>query len=196
MSDYAVARETRARPAPSAGWWGMAVFVAAEAMLFALLVGSYFYLRFKTAIWPPHGIPEPKVVVPLVLLGVLLLTSVPMQLASRAASQARLGRARALILLALVVQTGYFAMQVHEYAGDLAHFSPQTNAYGSIYFTLLGADHAHVFVGLLFDAWLLLKLLGGLTAYRLRAVRAVAFYWHAVNVITLVVVLTELSARL
>jgi heme/copper-type cytochrome/quinol oxidase subunit 3 len=184
------------RPGPSAGWWGMVAFVAAEAMLFACLIGTYLYLRFKSAVWPPQGIPEPKVALPLVLTGILLLTSAPMQLAAVAARRGRVGRTRALILLALVVQAAYFGVQVHEYAGDLGSFGPQANAYGSIYYVLLGADHAHVFVGLLFDVWLLLKLLGGLTTYRLRAVGAIAFYWHAVNVITLAVVATELSARL
>ena len=35
------------------GWWGMAVFVATEATLFGTLIGTYFFLRFDTAEWPP-----------------------------------------------------------------------------------------------------------------------------------------------
>ena len=191
MTDFAVTRRE-----PSLGWWGMALFVAAEATLFGVLVATYFYLRFKNLEWPPQGIPEPRLGVPLVLLGVLLVTSVPMQLALRAANAHRLGAARLLLGLASIVQAGYFAMQVHEYAGDLGRFAPADHAYASIYYTLLGADHAHVALGLLLDLWLLAKLARGLTRYRLNALSAITFYWHAVNVLTIAVTLTILSPSL
>jgi heme/copper-type cytochrome/quinol oxidase subunit 3 len=191
VTEFAVTRRE-----PSLAWWGMALFVAAETTLFGVLVATYFYLRFKNVEWPPHGIPEPKLVVPLVLLGVLVLTSVPMQLALRAVQARRLGAARLLLVLALIVQAGYFAMQVHEYAGDLGRFAPSDHAYGSIYYTLLGADHAHVALGLLLDLWLLGKLARGLTRYRLNAFSAITLYWHAVNVITIAVTLTTLSPAL
>jgi heme/copper-type cytochrome/quinol oxidase subunit 3 len=134
------------------------------------------------------------VVVPLVLALVLAATSVPMQLASASARAGRLGAARSWILLALVVQTGYFAYQVHDFADQLRVFDISTNAYSSIYYTLLGADHGHVALGLLLNLWLLWKLAGGLTRYRVRAVQAVTWYWHAVNILTLVVTGTLLSA--
>jgi len=191
VTDFAVRRRE-----PSLGWWGMALFVAAEATLFGVLVATYFYLRFKNLEWPPQGIPEPKLGVPLVLLGVLLVASVPMQLALRAANARRLGAARLLLGLASIVQAGYFAMQVHEYAGDLGRFAPADHAYASIYYTLLGADHAHVALGLLLDLWLLAKLARGLTRYRLNALSAITFYWHAVNVLTIAVTLTILSPSL
>jgi heme/copper-type cytochrome/quinol oxidase subunit 3 len=191
VTEFAVTRRE-----PSLAWWGMALFVAAETTLFGVLVATYFYLRFKNVEWPPHGIPEPKLVVPLVLLGVLVVTSVPMQLALRAVQARRLGAARLLLVLALIVQAGYFAMQVHEYAGDLGRFAPSDHAYGSIYYTLLGADHAHVALGLLLDLWLLGKLARGLTRYRLNAFSAITLYWHAVNVITIAVTLTTLSPAL
>jgi heme/copper-type cytochrome/quinol oxidase subunit 3 len=191
VTDFAVTRRE-----PSLAWWGMAMFVAAETTLFGVMVATYFYLRFKNLEWPPHGIPDPKPAVPLLLLGVLILTSVPMQLALRAAHARRVVTVRRLLALALFVQAGYFAMQVHQYAGDLARFTPFEHAYGSIYYTLLGADHAHVALGLLLNLWLLAKLARGLTRYRFNALSAITFYWHAVNVITIVVTLTTLSPAL
>lgn len=191
-----VAAVARARRGRATAFWGMALFVASEATLFAIMIGTYFYLRFKNLDWPPHGIPEPKLVVPLVLLGVLVAASAPMQLAARAGRAGRLAAARMFLVVALVVQSGYFAMEVHEYAGDLSRFGPAAHAYGSIYFLLLGADHAHVALGLLLDLWLLGKLVRGFTTYRLNALNAIAFYWHAVNLITIAVTLTTLSAAL
>jgi heme/copper-type cytochrome/quinol oxidase subunit 3 len=191
VTDFAVTRRE-----PSLGWWGMAMFIAAEATLFGVMVATYFYLRFKNLQWPPHGITDPKPAVPLVLLGVLVATSVPMQLALRAAHARRLSAVRLFLVVALIVQAGYFAMQVHEYAGDLHSFRPADHAYASVYYTLLGVDHAHVALGLLLNLWLLGKLGRGLTRYRLNALSAIAFYWHAVNAITIVVTLTTLSPAL
>jgi heme/copper-type cytochrome/quinol oxidase subunit 3 len=85
---------------------------------------------------------------------------------------------------------------VHLYRDDLAAFTPQQHAYGSLYFTLLGASHAHVAVGLLLDLWLLGKLVRGLTPYRVNAAQAIALYWYAVSAITVVVTLTVLSPAL
>lgn len=179
-----------------AAWWGMMIFVASEATLFGAFVGTYFYLRFKSPAWPPDGIPEPRVVVPVILVACLVATSVPMQLASQAAQAGRLVATRLLILAALVVQCGYLAYEVHDFRDQLHAFDITRDAYSSIYYALLGADHAHVFVGVLFNFWLLWKLARGLTTYRVNAVQAVAWYWHAVNVITVVVLLTLLSARI
>jgi heme/copper-type cytochrome/quinol oxidase subunit 3 len=186
MSDV-VAVDARARERFPLGVWGIAMLIATEAALFAMMVGSYFYLRFKNAHWPPPGTPEPKLVVPLVLLGVLMLTAFPMWMAARSVTPRR------WLLLALFVQSGYFAMEVSDFQDDLRHFTPQQHAYGSIYYTLLGADHGHVAVGLLFDAWLLWKLLFGMTEFRRKAVRAIALYWYAVIVLTIVVTLTITS---
>ena len=185
MSEYAV--ESRARERFPLGWWGVAMLIATETALFGMMVGSYIYLRLKAPVWPPRGIPEPKLVVPLILLGVLLSTSVPMQIASRSL------RPRKWVLLALVVQAGYLAIEIHDYADDLKEFTPQDHAYGSLYYTLLGASHAHVAVGILLDVWILWKLLGGMTRYRRNGLRAIALYWHAVNLLTLIVTLTVLS---
>ena len=45
----------------SNGWWGMVLLIATEATLFAVLLVSYFYIRFRTSGgWPPGGIDDPK----------------------------------------------------------------------------------------------------------------------------------------
>jgi len=174
--------------------WGMAMFVASEATLFGTFVGTYFYLRFKAPHWPPLGTPKPEVAIPLILTAVLTASVVPVVLAAFSARADRLWRTRLLLLVGLVVQAGYFAYEIHDLRDQLRTFTPQDNAYGSIYYVLLGADHAHVFLGLLLSVWLLAKLATGMTSYRRNAAQAVAFYWLAVVVITWVVVGTLTSA--
>ena len=178
-----------------AGWWGMLMLIASEGTLLMCLVATYWYLRVRAVHWPPAGIPEPRVVVPMVLAGVLLLTSVPIQVASRAVREGRLRATRLLLLLALVVQAGYLAYEIQDFGDQLRAFGIARNAYSSIYYTLLGADHAHVAVGLLLDAWLLAKLARGLTRYRVTAMVVIAWYWHFVNVLTVVVIGTLTSVN-
>jgi heme/copper-type cytochrome/quinol oxidase subunit 3 len=194
VNSFAYRAEPRlARPN---GWWGIAVFVATEATLFGTLVGTYFFLRFDSAKWPPPGVPEPKLTLPIVLMGVLVATSIPVQLAVRAASRGRLGAARTALLLAAVVQAGYLAMQLHLFVHDSHEFPPSGSAYSSIYFTMLGAHDLHVLVGILLSLFILLRTASGLTEYRMTGLRATAFYWHFVNALAIAVVLTQLSPRL
>ena len=183
------------RRGPSVAMWGMAMLVAAEATLFGTLVGTYYYLRFQSVHWPPLGTPEPRVVVPLIMVALLVTTSLPMQLAANAARRGALWRTRLLLVWALVIQCIYLGWAIHDYLQQLQLSRPQDNAYSSIYYTLLGADHVHVAVGILLVVWLLWKLVRGLTMYRLNAVQVVAFYWHAVNILTLIVLGVLLSAR-
>jgi heme/copper-type cytochrome/quinol oxidase subunit 3 len=193
VTGYAVPERRRG---PSLALWGMAMLVAAEATLFGTFIGTYYYLRFSSVHWPPPGTPEPRAVVPLILVGVLATTSLPMQLAAAAVRRGRLWTTRVLLVWALAVQCGYLVYEVHDYLRQLRRSTPQDNAYSSIYYTLLGVDHAHVAIGIVLVAWLLWKLARGLTAYRTRAVQVVAFYWHVVNVLTLIVLGVLLSATL
>jgi cytochrome c oxidase subunit III len=192
--DEGVARALSMRVGRPAALWGMAVLIASEATLFGCMIGTYFFLRFSTRVWPPDGIPRPAVVGPLVSALLLASSSIPMQLASDAGRHGRAAAARLYVLTALVIQTGYFAYAVHDYSAQIHTFDITRDAYSSIYYTVLGADHAHILVGLLFNVWLLWKLARGLTTYRVNALQAITWYWHAVNIITLVVTATLLSA--
>ena len=184
------------RGGPSLAFWGMAMLVASEATLFGTFIGSYFYLRFESPHWPPLGTPEPRVVVPLIMVGILVTTSLPMQLAANAVRRGRLWATRAYLVWALVIQCGYLVWAIHDYVDQLQRSAPQDNAYTSIYYLLLGADHVHVAVGVLLVVWLPWKLMRGLTMYRLNAAQAVTFYWHAVNLLTLIVIGVLLSPHL
>ena len=191
---YAVRLAIDRRYGRPAAFWGMVILIASEATLFGCFIGTYYYLRFTHTVWPPPGDPQPKVVVPLILAVVLALTAIPMDLASRSARAARLGPARLFLVVALIVQLGYFAYEVVDFRDQLDRMPITTDAYSSIYYTLLGADHAHVLIGMLFVVWLLWKLAFGLTTYRVNAAQAIAWYWYFVGVLTLVVIGTLVSA--
>jgi heme/copper-type cytochrome/quinol oxidase subunit 3 len=190
------AEHARIRAGNSSGWWGMVAFVATEATLFGTLIGTFVYLRLHNATWPPPGVDKPHVVVPVLATALLVATSVPMHASWSAANRGRHRRAWRLLALAFVVQSAYLVWQLHDYVNGIREFPPSHNSYSSITAVLLGTDHAHVVVGLLLDAWLLVQLARRVTSYRLVGLRATAFYWYAVNALTVAVLLTTLSVYL
>jgi heme/copper-type cytochrome/quinol oxidase subunit 3 len=184
------------RAARPKGWWGAVVFVATEATLFGTLVGTYVYLRLHNAHWPPPQVPKPPVLTPTLLTAALLLTSIPMHIASRAAGAGRRETAWRATTIAFVVQLVYLVWQLHDYVDTIHVYDPQQSAWASLFVTLLGADHLHVLVGVLLSAWFVLRISSRLTRYRIVGLQSTAFYWHAVNVITLVVLVVQLSTPL
>jgi heme/copper-type cytochrome/quinol oxidase subunit 3 len=175
----------------------MALFLCGETMLFAGLISSYFYLDFRAHQWPPVGVAHPNVLDPSILTAALVATSVPIALAARRARAGALSATIRMIAVAALVQCGYLAYQLHQFVAELHTLHPQSGAYASAYFALLGLHHAHVLLGILLDLGLLFWLgLSGLSDYRVTGVRALALYWHVINVIAIAVLLTEISPSL
>jgi heme/copper-type cytochrome/quinol oxidase subunit 3 len=195
-SGGAAARVERARRTLPNGWWGALLFVATEAALFGSVIASYFYLRLKAAQWPPAGVPQPHVALPVALTIALVATSVPLVGAARAAGRGHAGAAFRLLAVAALVQAAYLGVQIHELAGDFHKFDARGTAYGSAYFTTLILHHAHVAIGLLLEVWIMARLLSGLTNYRVVGVRVIALYWHFVNLTAIAVTLTVISPAL
>ena len=174
----------------------MVAFVATEATLFGTLIGTFVYLRLHNSQWPPPGVDKPRVLVPVLATALLVATSVPMQASWSAAKRGLDRRAWRLLAVAFVVQVAYLVWQLHDYVDEIHEYPPSHNSYSSITAVLLGTDHAHVIVGLLLDVWLLVQLARRVTSYRLVGLRSTAFYWHAVNALTVAVLLTTLSVYL
>jgi heme/copper-type cytochrome/quinol oxidase subunit 3 len=174
----------------------MVLLICTEGALFFVLIGSYWYLRFRTTHWPPAGIPDPKVALPLILTGVLLLSAVPVVAAARAVRVGRVTVARGLLAFALLVQLGYLAVQITQFRLDFLDFKPSASAYGSAYFLLVALHHLHVVVGILLSGVLLAKLAKGITPYRETGLRAIAYYWCFVALVAVPVVFTQISPSL
>jgi heme/copper-type cytochrome/quinol oxidase subunit 3 len=186
----------RRRALPN-GIWGMLLFLCSEITIFGTLLATYFYLDFDARRWPPAGIKPPEVLHPSLATGWLLLTVIPMWLASRTARRGERSLTLAAIAVGFLMQCGYVAAQVILFRHDLLQFSPKATAYGSIYFTLLGTHHAHVILGLFLDVGLLwFVATRGLTNYWLIGVRGLALFWYVVAGLAVPVVLTQLTPSL
>ncbi|MBM0256539.1 cytochrome c oxidase subunit 3 [Micromonospora sp. 4G55] len=184
----------------STGWWGMVMFVATEATLFACLLGSYFYLRFQYGPqWPPDGIGAPELVKPLVMTAVLLPSSLPMIWAERGIRHGKLWRLRSGLAVTMALGLTFLALQATEYAEKLRHFTMTTDVYGSLFYLITGFHGLHVLVGLTMIGWLLATSLagGGFGAHHHERVRNGAIYWHFVDAVWAAILFTiYLSPRL
>lgn len=175
-----------ARPA---GWWGMVLFILTEGMLFSLLITSYFYLRSVSVSWPPGDIEMPALLLPSIGTIILLGSSLPMFYATHAIAR---NNRRGLIAgmgVSFVLGAVFLVLQAYELS-ELG-FSHSTNAYGSVFITLTGFHAAHLVVGMLMLAFIIVRsFLGHFTDENKLAPENVALYWHFVDAIWIAVFLT------
>ena len=168
------------------GWWGMVWLIGTEATLFALLIASYFYLRFRNgSIWPPDGIASPDLVLPLIMTAILWSSSIPVHLADKAIQEGNVGRLQAGLAVGFLLGATFLIMTVAvEWPEKLDEFGPTTNAYGSLFFTITGFHAAHVLAGLLFSLWTQGRAWqGAFDEYRHLTVQNFAMYWHFVDTV-------------
>jgi heme/copper-type cytochrome/quinol oxidase subunit 3 len=166
----------------------MAMLITTEATLFALLFFSYFFLRAQTPEWPPAGIEPPDLALIWLMTGLLLFSSVPMHFADRAIRAGRIGRMRLGLAITFALGGTFLGLQGVEYASTIEEFVPETNAYGSLFFTITGFHGLHVFVGLVMNAVVQLRSWRGhLSAERHMPVQLTAMYWHFVDAVWVVI---------
>lgn len=183
----------------SFGWWGMVWLILTESALFAMLIFSYFFIRFQHGEWPLDGIALPDLELPLVMSVILWSSSVPVHLADRAIERGAVNTLRRGLAVGFLLGAAFLALQlVVEYPEMLREFSPQTNVYGSLFFTITGFHGFHVLVGLAFSLYIQFRAWrGDFDRQRHTGVQVFAMYWHFVDVVWLFVLLTVyLSPRL
>jgi cytochrome c oxidase subunit III len=190
MTELAVARPDAPPGARPSGWWGMVLLIATESTLFALLLATYFYLRF-TAVgsWPPDGIADPKLLEPLLATLVVVVAALPFAWASAAAGRLRPGAARLGLAAGIGIGLGFLVFQYVLVDESLDRFRPETNAYGSIFYTLVGLHFVHVAGGILLAIWALART-WRFDRTAVVTVRVTALYWYFLAVVAAVVFLT------
>lgn len=181
------------RRAPRApGWWGMLLLIATEAALFALLLVSYFDVRFQEpGAWPPDGIEAPKLLRPLIMTILLMASSVPAYLAETSIRRGNVRRMMICLAATMALGATFLALQVWEYVDNLARFRPQSDAYGSLFYTITGLHGCHVIIGLLLLSWAFFwGWRGRYSAERHLPVQNVSLYWHFVHAVWIFVFLS------
>jgi cytochrome c oxidase subunit III len=177
----------------ASGWWGMLLFIATEATIFGILFATYFYLRFRNMpVWPPAGIKQPTLGLPLLMSAFLLTSSIPMHVAELGVKRGKQTWLKVGLAVSFLLGAGFLVIMLgFEYPEKLKEFTAQTNVYGSLFFLITGLHGSHVFVGLVMNAWAQLKAARGRFDERHHlTVLNVAVYWHFVDAIWIFVFLT------
>lgn len=189
-STEAVARRyhlVRAEGRPLA-WWGVILLSVTEAMLFGMLLFTYFYLWSVAPEWPPAGVRPPELPVSAARTVLLLSTSGTVWLAERGL---RRGDRRAATgwLWATVVFAGIFlAGHAEETRTIVSEFRWDDHAYGSIFYVITNVHAAHLTVGLLVFVFLMVRLARGAAGPDAELQLATGgLYWHFVDAVWAVV---------
>ncbi|MGB7495005.1 MAG: cytochrome c oxidase subunit 3 [Candidatus Acidiferrum sp.] len=169
------------------GTVGMMLFIATEAFLFVLLFFSYFYLSRGNWRWTQET--PPKLPLAFVLLGILLASSGVVFWGEKQLKIGNEGRAKLALLGTILLGLVFIGVQVLEYIDHLKELSPRTDAYGSIFYTIVSFHAAHVIVGLLILIYVaLLPQLEPAQRPPHRPYHNGAMYWHFVDLVWIWVV--------
>jgi heme/copper-type cytochrome/quinol oxidase subunit 3 len=169
-------------PNPTIGsnaWVGTLMFLGAEAMFFAGLMGAYIVFRVGSAIWPPPFQPRLPVGVTGVNTLILIASALTMRWSLKAVRVN--DRKRFVRYLAYTAALGgtFLLIQGFEWL-RLIHFglTVSSSVYGGLFYTLIGFHGLHVFGALL---WLLVVLVrakqGRFSRANYVAVQTCGMYW-------------------
>ncbi len=140
-------------PIGSNAWLAVLMFVGAEAMFFAGLIGAFLVFRLSAAIWPPPFQPRLAVGVTGVNTAILLISAVTMRWSLNSARSADLGKLIRYVGLTAMLGAVFLAVQGYEWM-KLIHFglTVSSSVYGGLFYTLIGFHALHVAGALI---WLL-----------------------------------------
>lgn len=169
----------------STAFWGMLLVIFTEATFFFLLFVSYVYLRFQHGtVWPPDGIEKPELAKVAIMTPILVLSSVPAHWAASGIRKGNVGRLRLGLAIAIVQGLAFLGLQTNEYLTVAKEFTPKTDVYGSLFFTITGFHGLHVAVGLILLSWLLVYAFAGRwTPENHIPVQNIVLYWHFVDAV-------------
>ncbi|HEX2251044.1 MAG TPA: cytochrome c oxidase subunit 3 [Gemmatimonadales bacterium] len=161
----------------SLAWWGTVGFMAIEGTTLFIAVVAYFYLRRNFAAWPPEHILRPDLFWPTVQVILLLASLVPVVLADRAAYRIDVPRLRRWLLVALGFEIVAVVIRWQEFLALNVRWD--TNAYGSVVWTLVGFHTTLLLVDVLETAVLLGILYSKRRLERhISDATDVTFYWY------------------
>ena len=166
------------------------VFLGSECMFFGSLIATYL-IYFGRSLSGP-GLEILDIPTTSVSTFVLLMSSFMMVMAYSSIAKGDVKKFRVWIMCTAILGATFLGFQYYEFTEFAHHYhlTPQTNLFGTTFFTLTGFHGAHVTVGVI---WLV--TLFGYSFYRKEDlirddalnVDFLALYWHFVDVVWIVI---------
>jgi heme/copper-type cytochrome/quinol oxidase subunit 3 len=162
----------------SSMWWGLMAMLAVESTMFALLIASYLYLRWREPQWPP-GVLPPELLWGTVSTVLLMASLVPAELGKKAAVRLDLIGVRVWLIVCALFGVVFLVVRAAEFTALNVYWD--TNAYGSIVWFLMAMHTAHTATDL-FDTGVLTLLMfkGSVEGKRYADVAENQLYWYFV----------------
>ena len=166
-------------PVGNNAWLAVLMFLGAEAMFFAGLMGAYIVFRASASVWPPPFQPRLPVGVTGVNTIFLLASAVTIRVALRSARGGDTAMLVRWLGLTALLGAIFLAVQGYEWI-ELIQFglTVSSSVYGGLFYTLIGFHALHVFGALI---WLLVVLAlarrGHYSKNRYLGVQICAMYW-------------------
>lgn len=166
---------------------GMILFLASWAMMFGALLFAYGYLRTRSVVWPPAGMPPLPLAIPTLSTAVLLGSSGTFAKAVGAIGRGRRTAMVRWIAATLALGGTFIGLQLVVWQKlAAAGLYASSGQYGSVFYGLTVFHALHIGFGLVALAWVLVRaLLGKYTEHDFVGVRNCAMYWHFMDAVWL-----------
>lgn len=136
---------SRPEPAASNARLGLMMFIAAEVMFFAGLIGAFLVLRLSSEVWPPPSQPRLPVWITGCNTLVLLLSGAAMRRASLAARLREQAGLSGWLLATAALGALFLAVQGYEWVRLIGFgLTLWSGLYGSTFYALVGLHGLHV----------------------------------------------------
>ncbi|MGE5303718.1 MAG: cytochrome c oxidase subunit 3 [Alphaproteobacteria bacterium] len=166
-------------PVGNNAWLAVLMFLGAEAMFFAGLIGAYIVFRLGSPVWPPPFQPRLPIAVTGVNTAILVTSAITMRWGLGAIAAGNRDKLIRLLGLTGLLGGVFLAIQGFEWI-RLIHFglTLSSSVYGGLFYTIIGFHGLHV-VGAI--VWLLvifgLARKGRFTREHHVGLQTCAMYW-------------------
>jgi heme/copper-type cytochrome/quinol oxidase subunit 3 len=121
-------------------WWATVGMIAIEGTAFALMIAAYIYLKWRVPHWPP-GVAPPDLFWGTTTTVIIVLSVIPNELARRAAERLDVQKSRLWVSVSVLLAALFTVTRAFEFTTLNCYWD--TNAYGSVVWTLLGLHTVH-----------------------------------------------------
>jgi cytochrome c oxidase subunit III len=171
---------------PDHRMFGLYIFLVSDSMTFLGFFAALLIYRAIMPVWPPEGMPEFELLIPLINTSILVASSFVMHEGQKALKQDNVKGLQKWFGITAAMGAVFLAGQVYEYSH--AEFSLTTNLLASCFYVLTGFHGLHVMTGVLLILCVLWRSrqAGHYSSNSHFGVEAAEIYWHFVDVIWLV----------
>lgn len=167
---------------------GLWIWLSAESIFFATLIGTYLIMRPQLNHGPgPHQIFDLQLTFAVTII--LLTSSLTMALGLSQIQKGNVGRLRLWLVISAVLGLAFVggqALEFHHYY--MIHVTMQSSPFASAFYTLVGFHGLHVLFG---SFWLISVLVFSFKpeflAESVTKVRVLGLYWHFVDVVWVII---------